>query len=184
MSRVGKQPIPIPSGVKVALSNRLITVESGQNRLSFTHRPEVQVRVDEEAKSVIVERQNNSGISRAMHGTTRSMIANMVQGVVKDYVKDLEINGVGWTAKVQGMDLALNVGYADTRMVPIPAGVKVEVAGNKLKVSGPDKQKVGQLAAVIRSHRPPEPYNGKGIKYADEKIVRKQGKAFAAGGAG
>lgn len=183
MSRVGKKSIPIPSNVKVSLAGRQITIEAGQNRLQFTHRPEVTVRHDQDAACVIVERQDDSRIARSMHGTTRSLIANMIQGVAKDFEKVLEITGVGWTAKQQGMKLALNVGYADTRELDLPAGVKVQVTGNRVSVSGPDKQAVGQFAAEIRRQRPPEPYNGKGIKYSDEKVIRKQGKAFAAGGA-
>jgi large subunit ribosomal protein L6 len=181
MSRIGNKSIAIPSGVKVVINGRDVSVESGDKRLAITHRPEVTVRVD--GDQIIVERDNDSRTSRAMHGLTRSLIANMVEGVTKGYEKNLEVNGVGWTAKVQGMNLALNIGYADTRVVPIPAGITITVDGNKIKVSGIDKQKVGQMAAVIRAQRPPEPYNAKGIKYSDEQIQRKAGKAFAGSGA-
>lgn len=183
MSRIGKKPVPVPDSVKVAVHGRDIVVESGKNKLSFTHRPEVKVRVDPQAKAVVVERQGDDRAARALHGTTRALIANMIEGVTKGFSKELEVNGVGWTAKVQGTKVALSVGYADVREVEIPAGVKVEVAGNRIKVSGADRQAVGQVAAEIRKQRPPEPYNGKGIKYSDEHIVRKQGKAFAGGGA-
>lgn len=182
MSRIGKKPIPVAGNAKVTINGRDVVVEAGSNRLSYTHRPEVTVRVDSDANEVIVERQDDSRIARAMHGLTRALIANMIQGVTAGFSRDLEINGVGWTAKVQGNKVALNVGYADTREVEIPAGITVDVQGNKIKVSGADKQLVGQVAARIRAHRPPEPYNAKGIKYSDEVIIRKQGKAFAGGG--
>ncbi len=179
MSRIGKTPIPL-AGTKVSVSGAQVTVESGSNRLSMTHRPEVTVKV--EGDLVIVERKDDSRNAKAMHGLTRSLIANMITGVTKGFEKHLEINGVGWTAKLQGNKVNLNVGYADTRVVTVPAGITVDIQQNKLKISGPDKQLVGQVAAEIRSHRKPEPYNGRGIKYADEHIIRKQGKAFASGG--
>ena len=181
MSRVGKKPVPIEGNAKVALSGRTINVEAGNAKLSFTHRPEVKVSVDQAAKTVTVERANESREARALHGTTRARIANMIEGVTKGFTKELEINGVGWTGRVQGAKVVLSVGYADQKEVTIPAGVKVEFNQNRIKVTGPDKQLVGQVAAEIRSKRPPEPYNGKGIKYIDEHIIRKEGKAFASG---
>ena len=183
MSRIGNQSIAIPGGVKVSINDRDVTVESGDKRLSITHRPEVTVRVDDESNSIIVERSDDQRVSKAMHGLTRALIANMVEGVTKGFLKELDINGVGWGAQVKGMKVELNLGYADTRVVNILPGVAVEVSGTRIKVSGIDKQKVGQIAAQIRSHRPPEPYNAKGIKYVDEQIQRKVGKAFAVGGA-
>lgn len=183
MSRIGKKPVPIEGGAKVAVAGRTVTVEAGSNRLSFTHRPEVSVRVDDAARQVVVERAGDTRVHRAMHGLTRALIANMIQGVTKGFSRELEVVGVGWNARVQGRLVALNVGYADTREVGIPMGVNVEVEGNKIKVSGPDKQLVGQCAAEIRAQRKPEPYNGKGIKYIDEQITRKAGKAFAGGAA-
>jgi large subunit ribosomal protein L6 len=183
MSRIGKKPVALPANVKVAVTDRHIVVESGSNKLSYTHRPEVTVKVDDPSKSVVVERRDDSRSAKAMHGLTRALIANMVTGVTTGFTKDLEINGVGWGATVQGNKVALNVGYADTRYVPIPTGVAVEVQGMRIKVKGADKQAVGQVAARIRAHKPPEPYNGKGIKYIDEQIIRKSGKAFAGGGA-
>jgi len=173
----------LPDGVKAAVKDRLVTVESGSNKLSITHRREVTVRVDDDAKAIIVDRGGDDRIAKAMHGLTRSLINNMVEGVTKGFSKQLEIVGVGWTAKLEGTTLQLKVGYADTRVVDVPASVKVEVAGARITVSGADKQAVGQLAANIRRHRPPEPYNGKGIKYSDEHVVRKQGKAFVSGSA-
>ncbi len=183
MSRIGKKPIPLPAGVKVAVNACMVVVESGQNKLSYTHRPEVAVKVDDAAKSVVVERHGDGRTAKAMHGLTRALIANMVTGVTSGFNKDLEINGVGWGATVQGNKIALNIGYADTRTLSIPAGVTVEVQGSRIKIKGADKQAVGQMAARIRSQRPPEPYNAKGIKYVDERIIRKAGKALAGGGA-
>ena len=183
MSRIGKKPVALPGHVKVAVSDRQVVVESGSNKLSYTHRPEVSVRLDDQGGSVIVERHGDDRISKAMHGLTRALIANMVTGVTAGFRKDLDINGVGWGANVQGQKLVLNVGYADTRYVQIPPGISVAVQGSRISVSGADKQAVGQTAAMIRSQRPPEPYNGKGIKYSDERIIRKAGKAFASGGA-
>ena len=177
MSRIGKKPVSV-GGAKVSVAGRQVTVESGSARLSITHPPEVSVRVDDELKAVVVERENDSRRAKAMHGLTRSLIANMVEGVTNGYAKDLEITGVGWNAAVQGRTLNLNVGYADTRSLEIPMGVEVTVQQNKIRVAGPDKQAVGQFAAVVRSQRPPEPYNSKGIKYSDEVIQTKQGKAF------
>jgi large subunit ribosomal protein L6 len=183
MSRIGNQPIDLPSGVNVTVSGNSVTVEAGGKRLSMEHRPEVTVTVDGDPKQIIVKRQDDGRIAKAMHGLTRALLNNMVIGVTKGFEKGLEINGVGWTAKVQGNKLALNVGYADTRVLDIPMGVEVGVQGNKVSVKGPDKHAVGQFAANVRRQRPPEPYNGKGIKYSDEVIVRKQGKMFAGGGA-
>lgn len=183
MSRIGNKPVALPSGVKVTVKDRQVTVESGPKKLSMRHRPEVAVTVDDAAKQVVVKRKDDSRAARAMHGLTRALINNMVTGVTAGFTRELEVNGVGWTARVQGKKVALNIGYADVREVEIPAGVTVEVAANRIKISGADKHAVGQLAANIRAHRPPEPYNAKGIKYAEEVIIRKQGKAFAGGGA-
>ena len=183
MSRIGKKPIALPANVKVAVNGCDVVVESGSNKLTYTHRPEVTVRVDDGAKAVVVDSDSDDRTAKAMHGLTRALIANMVTGVTTGFLKELDINGVGWGAKLEGQKLALNVGYADTRYVVIPPGVAVEVQGTRIKVRGADKQAVGQVAAMIRAHRPPEPYNGKGIKYVDERIIRKAGKAFAGGGA-
>ena len=180
MSRVGKKPVPM-GDAKVSIDGRQVTVESSKARLSLTHRPEVTVRVDDENKQVVVERNNESRKAYAMHGLTRALLANMVQGVTQGFTQELEITGVGWTAQVQGKTLNLNIGFADTRQLTIPDSVSVEVQQNRIKVSGADKQAVGQFAAQVRGQRPPEPYNGKGIKYAEEVITRKEGKAFSGG---
>ena len=183
MSRIGKKPVPLPDKVKVVVNGRDVTVEAGGQTLSMTHRPEVTVRVDDQTKAVLVERAGDDRISRAMHGLTRSLIANMVLGVTTGFTKELEINGVGWSAQVADGNVVLNIGYAAPRQVAIPEGVNVEAKAARIKISGADKQKVGQLAARIRAQRPPEPYNAKGIKYSDEQIVRKAGKQFVGGGA-
>lgn len=178
MSRIGKQPVPVTDGAKVTLSGNTVQVSGKLGNLSFTHRPEVQVKLEDD--SVVVTRKNESKNARALHGLTRALIANMVQGVTKGYAKELEVSGVGYTAQMKGAkQIDLKVGFADTRSVKIPDGVTCEVAGVRIKVSGFDKQLVGQTAAAIRAQRKPEPYNGKGIRYIDEKIIRKQGKAFA-----
>lgn len=182
MSRIGKKPVELPGKVKATVSGRDVTIENGQNKLQLTHRPEITVRVDEQARSVVVERKDDSRMAKSLHGLTRSLIENMVVGVTQGFSEELEINGVGWNAKLQGQQVNLAVGYADVRTVKVPSGVKVEIVQNRIKISGIDKQKVGQLAAEIRSQRKPEPYNGKGIKYVDEKIIRKAGKAFAGSG--
>ncbi len=181
MSRIGKKPIPLPSKVKVSVHGREVVVESGSNKLSYTHRPEVAVEVNEQDKTVVVARHGDDRTAKAMHGLTRALIANMVTGVTAGFTKVLEIVGVGWTAQMEGQAVALKVGYADTRRVPVPAGLSVDVKGSKITITGADKQAVGQLAAEIRRQRPPEPYNGKGIKYDDERIIRKVGKALAGG---
>ncbi|MFG0248272.1 MAG: 50S ribosomal protein L6 [Phycisphaeraceae bacterium JB051] len=177
MSRVGKQPITIPSGVKVNVNGCEVNIEGKNGKLSFTHKPQIAVAVD--GDTINVTRDNDSRESKALHGLTRSLVFNMIVGVTEGYEKNLEINGVGWTAQVKGREVHLNVGFADTRIVGIPEGVTVTVEGNKIKVVGPSKQLVGQCAAQIRSHKKPEPYNGKGIKYSDEVILRKEGKALA-----
>ena len=179
MSRIGKQPITIPDGVDVTASGCNVQVQAKGVKLDFTHRSQIAVQIDTDNKVIHVTRPDDTRQSKALHGLTRSLIQNMIIGVTTGYTKDLEINGVGWSAQLKGREVHLNVGYADTRIVTVPDGVTVEIAANKIKVSGPHKQLVGQCAAMIRSHRKPEPYNGKGIKYSDEVIIRKEGKALA-----
>tara|TARA_Y100001954_G_C15783349_1_gene591152 strand:+ start:210 stop:746 length:537 start_codon:yes stop_codon:yes gene_type:complete len=177
MSRIGKQPITIPSGVKVAVNGCEVTVEGKGGKLSFTHKPQITVAVD--GDTINVTRCDDSREAKALHGLSRSLVYNMIVGVTDGYEKNLEINGVGWNGQVKGREVHLNVGYADTRVVGIPEGVTVVFDGNKIKITGAHKQLVGQCAAQIRSHKKPEPYNGKGIKYSDEVILRKEGKALA-----
>ncbi len=181
MSRVGKKSVSVPSGVKITISGRVISVEGPKGTLRFEHRPELVVTWDEGEKSVSVSLAagfEESRQARAFWGTTRSLIQNMIEGVTKGYEKKLEVVGVGWNAQLQGQQVKLSVGFANPVMVDIPAGLSVTVEKQMVTVSGADKQAVGQLAAVMRSKRPPEPYNGKGVKYADEVIRRKSGKAF------
>lgn len=181
MSRIGKQPIEVPATAKVTIDGRMVTVEGPKGTLRFEHHELVRVVWDESEKSIICtidEADLDTRSVRAQWGTTRAILANMVAGVVKGYERKLEVIGVGWNVSLAGQTLKLNVGYANTVEVAIPAGVAVAVNKQMMTVSGADKQAVGQLAAEIRAVRKPEPYNGKGIKYLDETIRRKQGKQF------
>ncbi len=184
MSRIGKKPVEIPNGVKITLAGRTVTIAGPKGTLKYEHRPEVAVKVDEAQNKLIVENKDNRKEAKPFHGLTRALLRNMVEGVSTGFKKELEVNGVGWTAQVQGRKLKLVVGYADPRVLDIPQGVEVQVQQNKITISGADRQLVGQFAAATRAQRKPEPYNAKGIKYADEVIVRKQGKAFAGTGGG
>jgi large subunit ribosomal protein L6 len=181
MSRIARKPVMIPSGVKVAVNAaaRTVNFEGPKGKLSMTFRPEVGVKVEGTKVEVTMDPAIvEIGSNKAFWGTTRALIATAVDGVLKGYERKLEIIGVGWGARVQGKKLVLTVGYANTLDVAIPDGVKVEVNQTMVTVSGPDKQAVGQFASKCRALRKPEPYNGKGIKYFDEVIQRKQGKAF------
>lgn len=176
MSRVGKQPISITDGAKVTVSGNTVKVEGKLGSLTMDHRPEVEVVVGE---TVQVNAVQETRQARAMHGLTRALIQNMIIGVTQGYSKRLLIAGVGYTAQLKGNEVQLKVGFADTRIVVVPAGVTVKIEGSAILLTGIDKQLVGQTAAAIREHRKPEPYNGKGISYEGERILRKQGKAFA-----
>lgn len=178
MSRNGKKPIDITKGVTVKVTGDEVSVNGPKGSLSFNTKPEVKVTLSDDGKQVSVERVSESRFGRAMHGTTRALIQNMVTGTAEGYTRELKIVGVGWGANLKGNKVELNVGYADTRVVEVPTGVTAEVKGQDIKLSGPDKQLVGQTAARIRAHRKPEPYNGKGIMYVGERVLRKQGKAF------
>lgn len=189
MSRMGNQLIPVPSGVKATVSGRTVSVEGPKGRLSYEHRPEVTVTLEDSAKVIKVRRRDDSRASRAFHGLTRALVANMVEGVSKGYEKTLEIYGAGFNVKQEGKQLALNVGYANTVRHEIPMGVVVEVKVPQsrtdttpavLTISGADKQVVGQFAATVRQTQKPEPYKGKGIRYQGEHVRRKAGKAFGA----
>ncbi len=182
MSRIGKKSIDVPSGTKVSISGQTIAVEGPKGSLSFDFRSEVAVEHDADAKQVnvsmdpaIIAKKRSNG---AYWGTTRALIANMMEGVTKGYERKLEIVGVGWTCNVQGQELVLKVGYANLIKMPIPAGLTVTTEKQQIVVTGADKQAVGHFAASTRAKRKPEPYNGKGIKYSNEIIQRKQGKAF------
>jgi large subunit ribosomal protein L6 len=178
MSRIGKLPVAVPDGVKVQLTDRLIQVEGAKGKLEFAHRPEVKVAYDQAAKTITVTRDNNERLSRALHGLTRALIQNMVQGVSKGYEKKLEIVGVGYLGAIAGNVLQIRAGYANEVHKQIPAGLKVTCPDQThVVIQGADKQLVGQFAAEVRAIRKPEPYKGKGIRYDGEQVRRKAGKA-------
>lgn len=178
MSRIGRKPIPVLDGVKVSVSDRTVKVEGPKGKLSWEHRQEVEVKVDEGAKLVQVNRFNDERESRALHGLTRAIVSNMITGVKQGYEKKLEIVGVGYLAALKGKVLQLRVGYANELQRPIPEGLTVTVPDQThVTIQGCDKQMVGQFAAEIRSLRKPEPYKGKGVRYAGEHIKLKPGKA-------
>ena len=180
MSRIGKQPVVVPSGVKVSVDADLISVEGPLGKLSYRHRPEINVVVDENNR-VVFERQNDEKQSRAYHGLTRSLVQNMVEGVTKGYEKKLEIVGVGYLAALEGQTLQLRVGFANEVHKLIPQGLEVTCPDQThVVIKGTDKQQVGQFAAEVRAVRKPEPYKGKGIRYVDEYVRRKTGKAVGA----
>jgi len=193
MSRIGKQPILIPDGVKVRLQDRTVSVEGPVGKLSWQFRPEMTVTLSADGKVLTVERKQDDRLSRSLHGLTRSLIANMVEGCKKGYLRALEVYGVGYGVQVQGGKFTLNCGMSHPVVFPIPPGLTIEVQvaqargeaePAKFTIKGADKQAVGELAAEIRKVRPPEPYKGKGVRYAGEHVRRKVGKAFAgAGGA-
>jgi large subunit ribosomal protein L6 len=180
MSRIGRKPVPVPANVKVSIVDSTIQVEGPKGKLSFSHRPEVQVGFDAAKQQIQVSRRDDQRLSRALHGLTRSLVANMVQGVTSGYTRKLEIVGVGYQAQLKKANtLALQVGFANQIVLEAPAGVSVTVPDpTHITISGPDKQAVGQFAAVVREVRPPEPYKGKGIRYEGETVRRKAGKAF------
>ena len=177
MSRIGNAPIEIPAGVTVTVGeNNLVKVKGPKGELSPQIHPEMKVIV--EGHVVKVERPSDDKMHRSLHGLSRSLIHNMVVGVTEGFSKSLEINGVGYRAAKQGNELVMNLGYSHQVIVPEIPGITIEVPSpNKVIVKGADKQAVGQFAAEIREKRPPEPYKGKGIKYVDEVIIRKEGKA-------
>ncbi len=175
MSRIGRLPVEIPAGVEVTLAeNNHITVKGPKGTLERTLVPEMKVEV--EGNQVVVTRPSDLKKMKSLHGLTRTLVFNMVEGVTKGYEKTLEINGVGYKANKQGNTLVLNLGYSHPIEMEDPEGVESKVDGNKVIVSGISKEKVGQYAAEIRFKRPPEPYKGKGVKYIDEIIRRKEGK--------
>lgn len=192
MSRIGRQPVPIPAGVKVNITGTKIRVEGPKGKLEFDHHPNMKVVSD--GKTVTVSRPNDERQNRALHGLTRALVNNMVLGVSKGYEKRLKIVGVGFQPAMKGKGVELTVGYANRLYHEPPEGVTVQVlpeppppgsvanmAPFTIVVSGADKQKVGQFAANIRASRKPEPYKGKGVRYEHEKVRTKEGKSFAAG---
>ena len=176
MSRIGKKPIAIPAGVDVKIDGAKVTVKGPKGELSNTFNADINVAI--EGNEIIVTRPSDVKEHRALHGLTRTLIANMVEGVTNGYTKELEVNGVGYRVQKQGKNLVMNLGYSHQVIMEEIDGITIDVPNpNLIVVSGPDKQKVGQFAAEIREKRPPEPYKGKGIKYAGEYIRRKEGKA-------
>lgn len=175
MSRIGRAPIAIPAGVEVTLNGNVITVKGPKGTLTRTLNPELTVTVD--AGVISVTRPNDEKYTRSIHGLNRTLIANMVTGVTEGYQKTLEINGVGYRAAKEGNKLVMNLGFSHQVFVPEIDGITIDVPNtNTVVIKGIDKQLVGQFAADVRSKRPPEPYKGKGIKYSDEVIRRKEGK--------
>ncbi len=176
MSRIGKKPVVIPAGVEVKLDGTTVTVKGPKGTLTQVVHPNMTIKI--ENGELLVTRPDDQKQNRALHGLTRSLLANMVEGVTNGYKKELEVNGVGYRAAKQGKTLVMNLGYSHQVKVDEIDGITIDVPNpNSIVISGPDKQKVGQFAAEVREKRPPEPYKGKGIKYADEHIRRKEGKA-------
>ena len=176
MSRIGRAPITIPAGVEVKVDGSTVTVKGPKGTLTKTMHSNMTIAM--EGNVITVTRPNDLKENRSLHGLTRTLIANMIEGVANGYKKELEINGIGYRAEIKGKDLVMKIGYSHDVVMPQPDGITVEVpAPNKIIVSGADKEKVGQFAAEIREKRLPEPYKGKGIKYVDEHIRRKEGKA-------
>jgi large subunit ribosomal protein L6 len=191
MSRIGKKAVNIPSGVKVEFAGQIVKVSGPKGSLQLQKHPNITVKLDESGKNIVVGNNAPEGrLEKAMFGTTRALLNNMVIGVSKGYEKKMEIYGTGYNVKEQGGKLVLTVGYANPAQVAIPKSVKVVIEipatkGNdtpaKFTLTGYNKQELGQFAAVVRKVKPPEPYQGKGIRYADEYVRRKAGKAFASG---
>ena len=175
MSRIGNSPIKLPDGVTVSTVDGVLTAKGGKGELSYALPKQVELSVEDNA--VVVTPKGKDKFGRSIWGTVRSNVSNMVQGVSAGFEKKLEINGVGYRAAMQGNKLQLSLGYSHPVVMDVPAGLTVAVDGNtKISVSGADKQLIGQFAAEVRAKRPPEPFKGKGVKYADEHIVRKEGK--------
>ena len=175
MSRIGKQPVVLPSGVTVSVDDKHITVNGQKGTLKQFTMPGVNIKVNE--SDIVVTRDNDEAINRARHGLMRSLIANMVIGVSNGFEKKLEINGVGFRVQQQGPDLKFNLGFSHDVIYKVPEAINISIEQNIITVSGASKQQVGQVAAEIRSLKKPEPYKGKGIKYVDERILRKSGKS-------
>jgi large subunit ribosomal protein L6 len=183
MSRIGKKPVVIPSGVTVEINGNTLKATGPKGELVLSIHPKINLEKKDSEIIVSVKREDNKQ-ERALWGLYRALIANTVQGVVDGFVRILEINGVGYKAAVAGKKLTLNLGYSHPIEMEAPEGIEVKVEKNIITITGIDKQAVGQFAAVIRSTRPPEPYKGKGIKYSDEIIRRKAGKVVKAVGGG
>lgn len=175
MSRIGLKPITVPAGVDVNIDNNTVTVKGPNGTLSMDAHPNMAISV--EGSEIIVSRPNDEKENRSLHGLTRTLVANMVTGVTEGFKKTLEVNGVGYRVQLQGSTLVMNLGFSHQVTMEAPEGIKIECpSATSIIISGADKQKVGQFAAQVREKRPPEPYKGKGIKYAEEHIRRKEGK--------
>ena len=180
MSRIGRQPIAVPAGVDVKIDGSTVTVKGPKGTLTRTVHSNMSVAMDN--GEIKVTRPDESNLNKSLHGLTRTLIHNMIVGVTEGYSKELEVNGVGYRAAKQGKDLVLNIGFSHQVIMPEIDGISIEVPNpNKIVISGPDKQMVGQFAAEVREKRPPEPYKGTGIKYVDEHVRRKEGKAGKGG---
>lgn len=180
MSRIGRKPINIPAGVEINFSNGVLTVKGSKGTLIRTIHPNMQLVI--ENNIIEVKRPNDDKLNRSLHGLTRTLIFNMIEGVTKGFSKELEVNGVGYRVQKQGKNLVMNLGFSHQVTMSDTDDITIEVQGtNKIIIHGIDKQKVGQFAAEVREKRPPEPYKGKGIKYVDEHIRRKEGKAGKGG---
>ncbi len=175
MSRVGKQPIKIPSGVTITTTDDEITVAGGKGTLKQFTMPDISLK--QEGGELIVSRANDQPKVRAKHGLMRTLLNNMVNGVTQGFSRKLEINGVGYRVAAQGTDLKLNLGFSHDVIYKLPTGVSAAIEQNTITLSGIDKQQVGQVAAEIRALKKPEPYKGKGIRYEGERIIRKSGKS-------
>jgi large subunit ribosomal protein L6 len=183
MSRIGKQPVVIPGGVKIQVEAGKVKVEGPKGKLELAPHPAMKVTYDDQQKQLQVQRPNDERLNRALHGLTRSLINNMVQGVTKGYEKRLKIEGIGYQARMDKKAVVLTVGYANAIKLEPPEGVTVELPDpTTIVVKGADKQKVGQFAAEVRASRKPEPYKGKGVRYENEVVRRKEGKSFTSGG--
>ena len=180
MSRIGRKPITIPAGVQVTLKDGAVTAKGPKGELTQKFHQNITIAI--EGNEILVTRPNDEKENRALHGLTRTLIANMVEGVANGFSKELEVNGVGYRVAKQGKDLVMNLGYSHQVFMSEIPGITIDVPNpNKIIISGPDKQLVGQFAAEVREKRPPEPYKGKGIKYVTEHIRRKEGKTGAKG---
>ena len=176
MSRIGRKPINIPAGVEVKFENGVLSAKGPKGTLTQTVHPNMIVEI--EGNVIEVKRPDDDKLNRSLHGLTRTLIANMMIGVTEGYKKELDVNGVGYRVQKQGKQLVMNLGYSHQVIMEDTEDITIEVPNpNKIIIHGADKQKVGQFAAKVREKRPPEPYKGKGIKYADEVIRRKEGKA-------
>ncbi|MBE6765123.1 MAG: 50S ribosomal protein L6 [Ruminococcaceae bacterium] len=176
MSRIGRKPIAIPAGVEVKVAENVVTVKGPKGELCQNIHPNMKVDVD--GAVVTVTRPDDTKINRSLHGLSRTLIANMVEGVSNGFKKELDVIGIGYRAAKEGKNLVMNLGFSHQVIMPEIDGISIEVPGpNKIIISGPDKQKVGQFAAEVREKRPPEPYKGKGIRYTGEVVRKKEGKA-------